>query len=239
MTHELAGITGPVSALLAGLVTSLHCAGMCGPLACSVMPARRDEADPHTVATVYHVTRLVGYSLLGALVGGMGRVPLSFIGLGGGRTRWVRPRIVVYFILLLVGTAVATYAFSTVKRANFLVYRMSGAAYFVSPGDVRNQFMVRLLNKRTEPATFVVSTEGVPAGVQQSGFTAPVTLGPLAESVSPLVLIVDRKHYTGPFHFTVRVEDSAHTYQLSRAVEFMGPEPKLLEEEDREKGVQR
>ncbi len=163
----------------------------------------------------------------------------SFVGLEGGRTRWLRPRTIVYFIMLLVGIAVASFAFSTVKPANFLVYRMSGAAYFVDRDDVRNQFMVRLVNKRTEPATFVVATEGVPTGVKQTGFGEPVTLAPLAESVSPLVLIVNRKDYTGPFHFTVRVEDAGKTYQLSRAVEFMGPDPKLLQEEDREKGIQR
>ena len=39
MSGELAGITGPGTALIAGLVTSLHCAGMCGPLACALMPA--------------------------------------------------------------------------------------------------------------------------------------------------------------------------------------------------------
>jgi cytochrome c oxidase accessory protein FixG len=163
----------------------------------------------------------------------------SFVGLGGGRTRWLRPRTIVYFVMLLVGIGVAAFAFSTVKPANFLVYRMTGAAYFVGPDDVRNQFMVRLLNKRSVPATFILTTEGVPAGVHLTGFDVPVLLGPQAEQVSPLVLTVDRKSYTGPFHFTVKVEDAARTYQLSRAVEFMGPDPKLLEEEDREKGIQR
>ena len=100
MTHELAGITGPGSALLAGLVTSLHCAGMCGPLACSLMPARRDEADPHAVATVYHVTRLAGYTLLGALVGGIGRVPLSFI--GESAMRYLPWLLVLFFIAVAV-----------------------------------------------------------------------------------------------------------------------------------------
>ena len=163
----------------------------------------------------------------------------SFAGLAGARTRWVRPRTTAYFILLLVGVAVAAFAFSTVKPANFLVYRMSGAAYFVGRDDVRNQFMVRLVNKRTEPATFVIRLENLPDDVHQTGFDAPVTLAPLAEQVSPLVLTVERDDYAGPFHFTVRVEDEAQTYQLSRAVEFMGPDPKLLEEEDREKGIRR
>ena len=33
---ELAGINSPATALVAGVVTSLHCAGMCGPLACGL-----------------------------------------------------------------------------------------------------------------------------------------------------------------------------------------------------------
>ncbi len=163
----------------------------------------------------------------------------SLVKLAGGRTRWIRPRTVVYGILLLIGVGVASFAFSTVKPASFLVYRMTGAAYFVDRNDVRNQFMVRLVNKRATPAVLTVSTEGVPASVAQTGFAAPVTIPALGEQVSPLVLSVDRKTYFGPFHFTVTVRDAAGTYQLSRAVEFMGPESKLLEEEDLENGIKR
>jgi sulfite exporter TauE/SafE len=93
---ELAGITGPGSALLAGLVTSLHCVGMCGPLACSLMPARRDDVDPQTVASAYHLSRLAGYTVLGALVGGLGRVPLSF--LGDDVVRWLPWLLVLFFL---------------------------------------------------------------------------------------------------------------------------------------------
>jgi len=163
----------------------------------------------------------------------------SFVKFAGGHTRWVRPRTVVYGILLLVGAAVASLAFSSVKPASFLVYRMTGAAYFVSMDDVRNQFMVRLVNKRSVPVVLTVGTRGVPATVQQSGFGAPVTIPALGEQVTPLVLTVDRRNYTGPFHFTVRVEDGDRTFELSRPVEFMGPDPKLLEEEDRENGIKR
>lgn len=80
MTAELAGVTGPVTALIAGLVTSLHCAGMCGPLACALMPARADDADPQHVATAYHVARLAAYAALGAVAGGLGRLPLAWVG---------------------------------------------------------------------------------------------------------------------------------------------------------------
>ncbi|HEY0865130.1 MAG TPA: cytochrome c oxidase accessory protein CcoG [Lacunisphaera sp.] len=158
----------------------------------------------------------------------------SFAGLGGGVTRWIRPRTILYGVLLCVGIAVAAFAFTTVKPANFLVFRTGGASYFVGPEDVRNQFMVRLVNKRTEPATFVVTSEGLPAGLRQSGFEAPVTLAPMAESVSPLVLVASRRDYRGPFKFTVRVRDAAQTFTLAREVEFMGPDARLLEDEEHE-----
>ena len=163
----------------------------------------------------------------------------SFVGLGGGRTRWLRSRTLVYGALLLVGAAVATYAFSTVRPANFLVYRMTGSAYFVDKADVRNQFLVRIVNKRSVPATFTVHADGLPAGVAQNGFRAPVTIPAMGEEVGPLVITAGRSGYHGPFHFTVTVQDEARTFELSRQVEFMGPDPKLLQEEEAENGAKR
>lgn len=95
MTAELAGITGPGTAFLAGLVTSLHCAGMCGPLACALLPGRADRADASTVASVYHLSRLLGYALLGALAGGLGRLPLQW--LGADLARWLPWLLVLFF----------------------------------------------------------------------------------------------------------------------------------------------
>jgi len=93
---NLPAINSPTAALLAGLVTSLHCAGMCGPLACVLMPVRGDRADANTVSTVYHLTRLAGYTLLGALVGGLGRVPLSL--LSQPVLRWLPWLMVLFFV---------------------------------------------------------------------------------------------------------------------------------------------
>lgn len=98
MTGELAGITGPGTAFIAGLVTSLHCAGMCGPLACAVMPAARDDSDPQVVASTYHLTRLASYTVLGALAGGVGRWPLQL--LGESTLRWLPWLLVVFFVAM-------------------------------------------------------------------------------------------------------------------------------------------
>jgi len=163
----------------------------------------------------------------------------SLAGLTGGRTLWVRPRTVVYGILLFIGAAVATFALSTVKPATFTVFRMGGAAYFVDRDSVRNQFMVRVLNKRVDTATFTLAVEGAQTGARRNGFEAPVAVAAMAEQLTPLVLVMDRKHYSGPFKFTVRVRDETGRFNVTREVEFLGPDPRLLQEEDHEKGIKR
>ena len=158
----------------------------------------------------------------------------SLAGLAGGVTRWLRPRIVVYSLLLLVGGAVAAAAFSTVKPAAFGVTRMIGAAYYFDAATVRNQFLVRLVNKRAGPETLVVGLRGAPAGVTQTGLEAPVELPGMAEEVRPLVIAVSRARYAGSFPVTVVVRDAAGTFELTREVEFLGPDPRLLQEEAKE-----
>jgi sulfite exporter TauE/SafE len=94
---EYAAINSPSAAFVAGLVTSLHCAVMCGPLACMMAPARGDRADPQAVATVYHLSRLAAYAGLGAVAGALGRVPLSLLG-GSGAARFLPWVLVIFFV---------------------------------------------------------------------------------------------------------------------------------------------
>ena len=95
---ELAAINSPLAAFVAGLITSLHCAGMCGPLACSLMPVRGDGSDPSTVSTVYHVSRLAGYATLGALAGGLGHAPLTWV--SQSALRWLPWVMVLFFVAM-------------------------------------------------------------------------------------------------------------------------------------------
>ncbi len=142
----------------------------------------------------------------------------------GGRTRWLRPRTLLYFMLLLTGASVATWAISTVKPANFGVTRMTGAPYIVDDATVRNQFLVRIVNKRGEPARFVLHVERGPGDLRRTGFDTAVDIGPLGELVQPLILQQALGTYAGPFRFLVRVEDAAGTFHLAREIEFLGPE---------------
>lgn len=95
-----AEITGPLAAALAGLITSLHCVGMCGPLACASC-SRGGGAGSLSAAFVYHGSRLASYTLAGLAAGLVGR-RLSEALLGGG-TRWMTWLFVVFFLAVAVG----------------------------------------------------------------------------------------------------------------------------------------
>lgn len=73
------------AAFIAGLVTSVHCVGMCGPLSCSWAVS----ASPSSViffrdTGLYHTGRLLAYGLVGALAGAVGVLPLGFFQKGAG-----------------------------------------------------------------------------------------------------------------------------------------------------------
>lgn len=64
----------PLAAFTAGLVTSLHCAAMCGPLGCALLGGRKASAREQRVAAFsYHGARVVAYAAVGAMLGALGR----------------------------------------------------------------------------------------------------------------------------------------------------------------------
>ncbi len=148
----------------------------------------------------------------------------SLMGFAGGRTRWFRPRTLLYFGLLLAGAAVGAWALSSVRPAAFGVTRMTGAPYLVDAGVVRNQVLVRVVNKRSAPARFRIELPEAPADLRRAGLEEEFEVAPLGEVVRPLVLQRDRARVGGPFHLRVELRDAAGTFRLSREVEFLGPE---------------
>jgi uncharacterized protein len=67
-----------VGALIAGLVTSVHCVGMCGPIACGLSSMPATETQRLLGMTSYHGARLFSYGLIGALCGALGQQPLKW-----------------------------------------------------------------------------------------------------------------------------------------------------------------
>ncbi len=70
-----------VSILIASLLGSLHCAGMCGAF---VVFAVGGEDSKWKAQTAYHLGRLLTYALLGALAGGLG----SLVDVAAKQAQW-------------------------------------------------------------------------------------------------------------------------------------------------------
>lgn len=61
------------TALVFGLISSLHCIGMCGPIAMMLPVSRTNPSKKAFQILLYHAGRLTSYALLGFLFGLIGR----------------------------------------------------------------------------------------------------------------------------------------------------------------------
>ncbi len=90
------------AAFMAGLVTSLHCTVMCGPLSCAwAVNSGSGSAVFIRNTAFYHGSRLAAYGLAGAAAGAVGELPLRFFQHGPGLVLpWL---IVILFAIVGMG----------------------------------------------------------------------------------------------------------------------------------------
>lgn len=99
-------IAGPGAAFVAGLITSLHCVGMCGPLAHTVCasPCQAGCAKQErtlTPALTYHTARIVSYTVLGGVAALLGRrISEAFLGGAAQGMLWV---FALFFLAVALG----------------------------------------------------------------------------------------------------------------------------------------
>jgi hypothetical protein len=95
---EYQAVYNAYTALIAGLITSVHCVAMCGPLSCAFAPSQAKDASPQVVLTCYHLSKLFSYSLVGTLAGGFGSVVIRSV-----ESSWLNylPWILVIFFLVV------------------------------------------------------------------------------------------------------------------------------------------
>ena len=94
-----------LGALVVGLVTSVHCVGMCGPIACGLSAMPASESERMLAATSYHGARLTSYAIVGAVCGSIGKQPLQWV--------FNSPVVILPWILVLV---FLVFAFGLEKR---------------------------------------------------------------------------------------------------------------------------
>ena len=86
------------TAMIAGLITSVHCVAMCGPLSCAFTPTKANDANPQFVLSCYHLAKLFSYAIVGTLAGAFGSVVIRSVS-----SSWLNllPWILVVFFLVV------------------------------------------------------------------------------------------------------------------------------------------
>ena len=99
---DAAAFATPLAAFTAGLVTSVHCAAMCGPLGCAVLA--RSKAAPgelRTATALYHGSRIASYAAIG---GGLAAIGQSAAGIFGASLSRALPwALALLFLAIALG----------------------------------------------------------------------------------------------------------------------------------------
>lgn len=149
-------------------------------------------------------------------------------GLAGNKRRIVRPRILIYSLLGVLGMLVMAFvAYHKAKPILAEISRSRGPAFYSDTATIRNHYQLRLVNKRNQPVRFFITLEGNPAGFTTSGTGESITLNALGELTRPIVVLQDRASYKGPkdLTFTIRAEPGNTT--VRQTFRFLGPNPTL------------
>ncbi|HTQ47456.1 MAG TPA: cytochrome c oxidase accessory protein CcoG [Polyangiaceae bacterium] len=144
-------------------------------------------------------------------------------GLAGKPRRIVRPRVILYSVLLVVGAVVALLA--TRRRTDFeaTLLRLPGEPYTLDDGQVRNSLQLHLVNKRADLERYRIQVE------HADGMTVvlpmqEVALQSMASTRVPLFLTVSRASFHAEFPVRVHVVREADARdEVAASATFLGP----------------
>ncbi len=99
----------------------------------------------------------------------------------GQKTRWLRPRVLFYALLGVIGLGAASVAAGRYESFEASLIRATSTAYILDAGTVRNAFTLHLVNKRDVARTYRVSVQASPH-IAVSPEHTEVHVGPLGAS---------------------------------------------------------
>lgn len=130
------------AAFLMGLMGSLHCLGMCGPIAFA-LPVRTNVLYVKILKYgLYNIGRVATYTILGALIGIVGK---GFAFAGMQQTLSIAAGVVIIFSAVLTYVSVHTFEMSSITNSIRSRLKSSFQFYFQKKGYTA-LFMLGLLN---------------------------------------------------------------------------------------------
>lgn len=148
----------------------------------------------------------------------------SMNALAGRPSRIIRPRVILYTVLGIFGAAATAFAFSGLQSATISALRMTGAPFYVADGVVRNQFLIRIVNKENRPRAFAVTATSAGQPISQKGLEKPVEIPPLEEDLQPLIITIPESSFRGGFQVEIEFRDTTGRFKTIRKVPFLGPD---------------
>ena len=147
-------------------------------------------------------------------------------GFRGEPQRWLRPRVLLYAGLSVVGLCV--FLLTASKRTDFEVtlLRARGMPYTLEDERIQNLFTVHVQNKSA--AAVQLRLEALPVAPDQPPVewriaSELVDLEPLGEAKIPVFAFVTRSAYTKSFPVSLRVTDTASAAVQTIELSFRGP----------------
>jgi len=155
-----------ITGFFLGLMGSLHCAGMCGPLVLFTPVVGNSHSSIIASRLVYHSGRLTAYAVIGVLFGMIGE-SIALAGL----QRWLS---LIAGILMLAAICMTFFFKTQLTRA---------------PIAIKSLF-ARFLHRRTFPAIFSLgATNGLlPCGLVYMAATASIATGGALNSIFYMLL---------------------------------------------------
>ena len=181
-----------IAALTMGIVGSLHCVGMCGPIIMSIPWSNTQKA---LQISLYHVGRATTYAIMGALVGGVGQLFLP-------KDLGVWPALISGSVLVLVFLA---QSFPTVLQNNrFPASSIAGFfRSFLKMDSVFSRFFMGMVNGIL-PCGMVYSALAV-AILYHNALYSGLFMFLFGIGTSPLLVLLSRiKMYLGKYPFFKR-----------------------------------
>lgn len=142
----------------------------------------------------------------------------------GKKTRFLRPRVFLYLALMIAGATAFGLSTQRLKPVVVSALRMQGAPYFKEGDRIRNNFLIRLANKRSTPHTYTVSVVSPVSALEVAGGNnKTVTLLPAADIQEPLILTLPLDEFPGQFEVKIQVLGENGKVENERTVPFLGP----------------
>jgi cytochrome c oxidase accessory protein FixG len=148
----------------------------------------------------------------------------SMNSLAGKATKFLRPRLFLYLFLMVLGAGVFLISTRQVKPVILSALRMQGAPYFRDASTVRNNFLLRIANKRATSHTYTVNVHSdMPGLAVADGNNKTVRLEGGEEIQEPLILSLPDADFQGRFEVEVFIKGEDGTVEAARSLPFLGP----------------